>query len=188
MKPSLLVIALLASSVGFPPYESSTFIDNARKVSISVPDSISIRGRSFTLSPTPSDTEYLEVQAHGRWILCADFLEADDYEQDLATSAIEHGISNCATDGDEGSTECRNIDSIQIGHNPNGVMYAEFFLLKLERYRGHDSSYVIGPYFGVDLSISTAKRMLFLPARTMEISSEERRVSQIVIDGIKLSK
>ena len=188
MKQSLLAIPIVAFVIGFLAEGSSTFTDNGRKYKIVVPDSIHIKGESFGWNTAVSDTAYLEVSVHGHKVLWADFLEADEYTKDLTTSVIENGHTECAADGEDGWIDCKNIDSSRVQKTRHGVVFAEFYLMKLTHFRGKDSNFVVGPYYAVDISNPAAKRILFLPARTSEVSIDERTVAHLIVDGIRLLK
>jgi hypothetical protein len=170
----------------------SIFADSSRGYLIEYPNSFSLKGGSYALHPTKVDTNYIAFFYDGKRVLFGDFNKID--QSDFKSHAINLTIGWSAADGPNGSTYCKNIDSVKIEKNKYGVIYAELFLRKIsEKYRKSKSeiekSEIVGPYFVVDISTKNKRQSLYLNWRAnWKPTLIQTKLSKVIVDNIKLIK
>ena len=182
-----LLLICFSRFVSSPSGGTSTFSDIRRGYEITTPTEITVAPQGDYFNPAIRDTEFLIINFHGKRAFSTTFIEAE-YSADLITAASQQAISPCATDGDNVSTHGEKIDSGKVLRNPYGLRYAEVYAREYRYDNSKDTSYIVGPFFAVDISTKLEKRILFLPSGECDVPLEDAQIARIVLSGIRMTK
>lgn len=190
MKHCYILLFLLQISLSQNSQSGTPYIDSVRGFRIPPVQNVQIIKSNYNPDGV-SGKEYLDILFKNKTTIYGDFIDGDEYSDNLTKTSIESIVTSQVTDGPDGSSWCRNIDSFQVKTSRNGIKYVKFYLMCYSSsyvYNKTDST-VSGPFFTVDLSNLKRKQILYLDIRSSWPSAKKQyQIIDKIIEGITINK
>jgi hypothetical protein len=151
MKTIVIILSLFLFINTLAFQKENVFIDKQKGYQIRLPKGVTIQANSSSW--------YIIASYGGKKILRGLFYDAKGYWQEHIPEFIRK-VHRIDADGNEGSERSEDIDSCRIQKNRYGLTFEKYFLKEIDNNRNGTRTFIIGPYFGIDISKGSEKRVI----------------------------